>query len=51
MEMTVLASVREPQARRQVIVPATFARHKALITCGVYAAALLLTLVIVALLG
>ena len=44
MEMTALSSVREPQPCRQVIVPATFACHKMLISCRVYASALVLTL-------
>jgi hypothetical protein len=48
--MTALSSVREPP-RPRAAVAATVARHKTLITGGLYAATIVLTLVIVALLG
>ena len=49
--MTALSSVSEPQQRRSAEVAATLARHKTLITGGVYAATIVFTLLIVALLG
>jgi hypothetical protein len=49
--MTTLSTGSEPQPRRWAVVAARLARHKTLITGGVYAATIVLTLVIVALLG
>jgi len=49
--MTTLSSVRERQPRRWAVVAATFTRHKTLITGGICAATIVLTLVVVALLG
>jgi len=49
--MTTLSTVGEPQPRRSAELAATLARHRTLITGAVYAATVVLTLVIVALLG